>query len=167
MTKTPSCRKNRPKPRRSPQAPAGNLWSSLEAVYEEVSQRKKTPTDHEIRRFVSQALGVNVATSSLNKDFGNVRIFADLLKKGQALQKAPVQRLCGDLWDCRIVHANSLRRHEGTESIVVFAQNHAESQNAKDWVSALKHAVPVTPLPTPKGCVRFWLNLGFVFAKFG
>lgn len=39
------------------------MWSARKAVYEEVSQRKKAPADQEIRRFVSQALGVNVASS--------------------------------------------------------------------------------------------------------
>ena len=47
-----------------------------------------------------------------------------------------MERLCRDLWDCRIFHATAIQKHVSVEPCAVFAKDDREAREVKDRISA-------------------------------
>ncbi len=72
------------------------------------------------------------------------QVFAAMVKSSPAKPtKTVMQRLCRDLWDCRIFHASAIHKHVSVEPCAVFAKDDQEAREVKDWISANKSDAPI------------------------
>ena len=131
-----------------PKSHEGSLWQSLQNLYTKAQSQKSPPNDAQVRSILGDLLSDRSLPSDkprrplpkskplpksqpqpkhgrpsfLQSSAGQV--FDAMV--GQSSPAKPTknvtQRLCRDLWDCRIFHASAIHKHVSVEPCAVFAK---------------------------------------------